>query len=317
MAERVRLMARDPDPYNRWEAGQKAAEEAIFALMAGKEANADYVAAVGEVLKRAREDMAFAAHMLSPPLESELAMAMNPVDPDAIHIARQKLIRSIAAAHAPAFAELYAALDDRAPYVPDAANSGRRALKNAVLRYLTAADDEKAAEIADAHYRLATNMTDMMAGLAALSRMTSKRSDAAFAHFHDRFAHEPLVLDKWMGLIAQSPRPDTVANVRALMKNPAFDLGNPNRVRALVGAFSANPLRFHAADGAGYALVGDTIRSLDAINALVAARMAGAFETWRRFDENRQAKMRREMEAMLALPGVSTNLYEVAAKILG
>ena len=131
------------------------------------------------------------------------------------------------------------------------------------LRYLTAADDEAAAGLADAHYRTATNMTDMIAGLAALTRMNSPLRDAAFAHFHDRFRNDPLVLDKWMSLQAGSPLPGTVAGVRALMKHPAFDIKNPNRVRALVGAFAGNHLRFHARGRRGYALVGETIRALD------------------------------------------------------
>ena len=105
--------------------------------------------------------------------------------------------------------------------------------------------------------------------------MESPLRDAAFTHFHDRFRNDPLVLDKWMGLQAGSPLPDTVAAVRALMKHPAFDIKNPNRVRALIGAFSANHLRFHNADGSGYRLVGEVIRTLDPINPQVAARMAG------------------------------------------
>ena len=147
--------------------------------------------------------------------------------------------------------------------------------------------------------------------------MESPCASAAFAHFHDRFSSDPLVLDKWMSLQAGSPLPGTADAVRALMKHPAFDMKNPNRVRALIGAFSGNHLRFHAADGKGYALVGEMIRTLDPINPQVAARMAGAFENWRRYDDKRQALMRAELEAILALKGLSPNLFEVAGKILG
>ncbi|HEY5347969.1 MAG TPA: aminopeptidase N C-terminal domain-containing protein, partial [Rhizomicrobium sp.] len=213
--------------------------------------------------------------------------------------------------------ELYENSAEPGPFDPGANPAGLRSLRNACLRYLTSGDDEAAAGLADAHYRVAGNMTDMIAGLAALSRMDSYLRDAAFAHFHDRFRADPLVLDKWMGLQAASPLPGTVAAVRALMKHPAFDIKNPNRVRALVGSFSGNHLRFHSADGAGYALVGETVRTLDAINPQVAARMAGSFETWRRYDANRQALMRAQLEAILALPGLSTNLFEVATKLLG
>ena len=101
------------------------------------------------------------------------------------------------------------------------------------------------------------------------------------------------------------------------MGHPAFDIKNPNRVRALIGAFSANQLRFHAADGSGYKLVGEIIRTLDGFNAQVAARMAGAFETWRRFDSKRQALMRQELDAIAKTPGLSSNLFEVVGKMLG
>ena len=144
-------------------------------------------------------------------------------------------------------------------------------------------------------------MTDMIAGLAALTRMELPLRDAAFTHFHDRFRGDPLVLDKWMGLQAGSPLPETVSTVRALMKHSAFDIDNPNRTRALIGAFAANHLRFHSADGSGYRLVGEVIRTLDPMNPQVAARLAGAFESWRRYDAGRQALMRAELEAIHAL----------------
>lgn len=315
--ERARLMAHDNDPFNRWESSQKLARSAMCALMSDRPVDSAYIDAIGVVLDHAAEDMAFAAHMLALPLESEIAQSMNEIDPDAIHAARVGLVRILADAHHDTCAALYEACRETGPYSPDAASCGRRALKNTALRFLTAADDDAAAELAFAHYKDAGNMTDMMAALAALSRMASARCDEAFAHFYDRFKNEPLVLDKWMGLQAGSPRADTAEKVRTLMKHPAFDIKNPNRVRALIGAFSVNQLRFHAADGSGYALVGDVVRQVDTLNAMVSARMAGAFETWRRFPAARQEMMRKELNAMLHSNGISSNLYEVVSRMLG
>jgi aminopeptidase N len=317
-AERAALMARDADSFNRWQASQVLATDLLLDPgRYGVQNDRCYIDAIGKVLAQAEEDAAFAAQMLSLPLENELAsQAEPPVDPTAIHLARWALIHDIAAAHAAPFEALYKSLSVASAYSPDAKSAGRRALRNACLRYLTANDDEPAATLADAHYRGATNMTDMVAGLAALSRMDSPKRDAAFAHFHDRYKNDPLVLDKWMSLQAGSPRHDTVDRVRSLMDNPAFDIKNPNRVRALVSAFSGNQVRFHAVEGSGYALVGETIRTLDKINAMVAARMAGAFETWRRFDPKRQALMRRELETMVKTPGISSNLFEVVTKMI-
>ena len=318
-SDRTILMGKDGDDFNRWEAGQSLAAEI---MLTGAPADAGFLAAIGAVLEGAEQDPAFAAQMLMPPTENELAALRAPVDPDGLHAARTGLVRAIAAAHRPRLAQLYEAMrgaDEKSggTFSPGAEAAGRRALRNACLRYLTAQDDEPAAALADAHYRGAGSMTGMIAGLAALTRMQTPLKDAAFTHFHDRFRADPLVLDKWMSLQAGSPLADTAEAVAALMKHPAFDITNPNRVRALVGAFSANHLRFHGADGAGYRLVGAVIRELDLINPQVAARLAGCFETWRRYDPARQGLMRAELETILKQKVVSPNLFEIASKIRG
>ena len=321
---RAFLMKRDTDAFNRWEAGQQLSTELLIGMIRdiqlGQPAQADaiYIDAIGGVLERADEDHAFTALMLVPPSESELALAVTPIDPEAIHAARTALIRAVATAHGPAFASLYEKLDSHGEVSPDAVSAGRRSLRNAVLRFLTAADDVSAAGLAETHYRRATNMTEMTAGLAALARMADPRRDAAFSDFHDRFRNDPLVLDKWMGLQAMSPRPETVERVRSLMGHPVFSLKNPNRVRALIGAFAiGNPLRFHDRRGAGYRLVREVVQTLDAINPQTAARMAAAFETWRRYDAERQRLMRGELETIAAGAGLSANLYEMVTKMLG
>ncbi len=321
--QRAVLMAHDPDDFNRWEAGHALACDVMLAMaqlaQSGREPQPDstYLDVAGAVLAEAHKDLALSALMLMLPGEAELAQLMHPADPEALHTARTALIRAIARHHVTKLTALYDALSAHSAFSPDAASAGRRALRNMLLRYLTAADDAAAAERAHQHYQGATNMTDMMAGLTALCRMDSPLRPRALADFRDRFATNPLVLDKWLTVQAQSPLPQATADVRRLMQDPAFDLKNPNRVRALVGAFSANHLRFHDASGAGYELIGEVVRQLDPVNPQVAARMAGAFETWRRYDSTRQQRMRSELQKILGLEGISSNLYEVTGKLLG
>jgi aminopeptidase N len=321
--DRAALMAHDKDSFNRWEAAQTLSRETLLDMAASAKSGGTpktdetYIDAIGRVLADAEKDPAFAAQMLLPPTEGEIALAVTQPDPDAIHVARVALIRAVAVTYGNKLEALYRSLEPKGEYSPDAKSAGARSLRNACLRYLSSADDENAATLADAHYRAATNMTDTIAALAALSRMESPKRAAAFAHFYDRFEKNPLVLDKWMSLQAGSSLPQTVSAVRGLMKHPAFDMKNPNRVRSLIGAFAANHLRFHGSDGAGYALVAETIRALDSINPQVAARMSGAFENWRRYDEKRQALMRKELESIAKMSGLSSNLFEVVGKMLG
>jgi aminopeptidase N len=318
------LMRHDTDSFNRWEAGQKLSTEIVLEMIedirSGRKANVDslYLEAIGGVIARAAEDPGFTAQILLPPSENELALSAASVDPEAIHSARRELISSVADAHRGELEKLYESNKIQGAFSPDAKSAGRRALRNAALRYVTANDDAKAGEIAYEHYRQATNMTDGMAGLYALTRMGGALSERALDDFYSRHEGNALVLDKWMSVQAVSPLPDVVARIRELMKHPAFSMQNPNRVRALIGAFAnANPLRFHDKSGVGYQLVAEIIRALDAINPQTAARMATAFESWNKYDAERQRLMKSELEGIVENKNISANLYEIATKILG
>ena len=318
------LMRHDTDSFNRWEAGQKLATEIVLEMIgdiqAGRATKVSrlYLDAIGGVIARAAEDPGFTAQILMPPSENELALAVVPIDPEAIHTARRGLILSVANAHGPEMEKLYETNRLSGSFSPDAKAAGKRALRNAALRYVTAKDDDKAGEIAYEHYHRATNMTDRMAGLSALTRIGGSLAKRALDDFHRCFETDPLVLDKWMGVQAMSPLPDTVQRVRELMKHPAFSMRNPNRVRALIGAFAnANPLRFHDKSGSGYHLVTEIIRELDTINPQTAARMTTVFESWRKYDGERQCLMKAELERIAANKPISANLYEIVTKILG
>jgi aminopeptidase N len=337
--ERAFLMRHDTNSFNRWEAGQKLffeiALEMIQDIQAGIAAKVDalYLESFGGVIARAIEDTrteggssddpGFNAQILMPPSENELALAMDTIDPEAIHTARYELIRTVASAHGPEIERLYLANSSAGAFSPGANAAGKRALRNAAFRYLTAQDDAKAGELAFEHYSNATNMTDMMAGLGALTRTGGALERSALENFYHRFQNDALVLDKWMGVQAMSPRPDTVERVRDLMDHSIFSIKNPNRVRALIGSFAAgNPLRFHDKSGSGYRLVAENIRKLDAINPQTAARMATSFENWRKYDAKRQGLMRGELEDIIVSPKgaskvISANLYEIVNKILG
>jgi aminopeptidase N len=140
---------------------------------------------------------------------------------------------------------------------------------------------------------------------------------AALARFYELWSADDLVVDKWFAIQARSALPGTPERVRELTRHPAFSRQNPNRIRALVGAFSqGNQLRFHDAGGAGYALLADEVIALDPSNPTTAARLVQPLCVWRRYDTPRQTLMRAELHRVLAAPGLSPNTYEMVSKSL-
>src|SRR5271166_995520 len=316
--ERLRfLAAHDDDPFVRWESGQQYAASVLLEAVANSTTAND--PALVEIVAAALglADHAFAAEAMMLPTESFLADQMEVVDPDGLHRVREAARMMIGRALRDRLLAARAALEDDAPYTPDGASIGRRSLRNSCLGYLTSADASEGARMAKAQFDARRNMTDVLAALATLTRLDCQERQAALDAFYARWRGDPLVVDKWFSMQAYSMLPDTLAKVRALMAHPDFDLRNPNRVRSLIGAFAGNQVRFHAASGEGYALLADTILSLDPMNPQVAARMTSPLGQWRRFDAGRQAKMRAELERIAAAPGLSENTREMVTRSLG
>src|SRR5262249_25553354 len=149
------------------------------------------------------------------------------------------------------------------PYSPDSGSAGRRALRNAALDFLAASGSASGIARAAQQYDAADNMTDRIAALGTLSQHDAPDRKRGIADYYARHASDALVVDKWFSLQAMIPEPNTLDNVRTLTGHPAFSMGNPNRVRALIGAFAGgNPTQFNRADGAGYDFVADAVLTL-------------------------------------------------------
>ncbi len=316
------LLAHDTDPFNRWEAGQQYAlrllSDNAARISRDEQPRQDphFIKALAALLHDTALEKAFVAATLTLPSEQEIARRMDVVNVEAVHIARQTLRREIATAlHEPLLA-IYHANDSNRPYSPDAAESGRRALRNCALAYLTAGGEMT--DLAMAHYRSARNMTDSIAALSILAHADAPERLQALEDFYTRWRDDPLVLDKWFTAQALSHLPDTLAQVMALLQHPEFSFENPNRVRSLIGAFChSNQRHFNAADGSGYRFFADQVLTLDKINAQVASRLLTAMDQWRRFDATSQVHARAALTRIVNTPGLSPNVYEIGAKTLG
>ena len=314
------LLAADPDLFNRWEAGQALAAELILARAAGQpdpEGERRWAEAVGRSLSDQSSEAAFKALLLSPPSEADLALMVRPVDPQAIHDAREALRATLGTTLAEPLLRLHEELGDGGAFSADAEAAGRRALRNAALHLLVSAGVDGAVERAEAHLAASANMTDALGGLDALSRAGGEPYERALADFYARWKDEPLVVDKWFALQARGSQPDVLGRVMALTAHPAFEPKNPNRLRALVSTFaSANPARFHAPDGGGYRFLVDEILAVDAFNPKTAARLVESLSGWRRLKPELGERARAELERLAAAPNLSKNVHELAAKAL-
>ncbi len=214
------------------------------------------------------------------------------------------------------FRAVYAQTAYQGPFAVDPASVGRRALRNACLAYLMAADEADGIALAQAQIAADTTMTESLTALALLVDTASPARDTALAAFHARFQDDALVIDKFFAVQAMSSAPDTLAPIDALTRHPDFDIRNPNRYRSLVSAFGyRNPLWFHDASGAGYDFVARMTLAADKVNRSVAARGMEVFADWKRYDPARQEKMRAALDRILAANDLSANTREMAERV--
>ncbi|MFN6979322.1 MAG: DUF3458 domain-containing protein, partial [Gemmobacter sp.] len=316
--ERAFLLAHDTDTFNRWEAGRALAKQVLARMITDRAApGPDWLGALERLLRDETLDPAFRALCLRLPGEDDMAQTLHDAgitpDPAAIHAARQRLGERLAAHLAPHLPGVYDALAVPGPYSPEPRAAGARALRLAILGLMSRIDGGARAARA---FAAADNMTDQTGALACLIEAGAGH-DAVDA-FERQWGHDRLVMDKWFALQIAHAGPDRAVGVaERLTRHPAFDWKNPNRFRAVLGAFSANHAGFHHASGEGYRLVADWLIRLDPVNPQTAARLSTAFDTLGRYDADRQAMMRAALARIIAAPGLSRDLGEMAGRMLG
>jgi aminopeptidase N len=322
-ADLAHLMAHDSDAFNRWEAGQRLALNlllrGIASYLAGHEPSfpESFVKAFSRVLADATQDPAFAAEALGLPSEGYVAEQMEEVVADAIHAVRVALRKHLAASLKGELLATYQAFTAPSPYGPDAKSAGQRSLRNLSLSYLMELEDATVRTLCVRQFNSADNMTDSMAALTALANTDCPERFEALDKFYAKWKDESLVMDKWFAVQATSRLPDTLTAVRRLLSHPAFNLKNPNKVRAVIGSFcQGNHVRFHAADGSGYAFAADQVIALDPLNPQVAARLARSFDRWRKFDPIHQKHAKAALERIRETAGLSKDTTEVVTKTL-
>lgn len=321
------LMQHDSDGFNRWDAGQQLSVQVLQELI-GQHQRGEQLVLDSRLLDAFRTlledhslDQAMVAEMLSLPSEAYLTEISEVADVDAIHAAREFARRSISDALFPQLLARYQAnraLSRETPYVASAGHFARRTLQNIALSYLMLSGKAEVLQACLEQFEACDNMTERLTALSVLVNSSLEDEKAkALASFADYFKDNPLVMDQWFSVQAGCTLPGGLERVQALMAHPAFTLKNPNKVRALIGAFAnQNLVNFHRADGAGYRFLADHVITLNALNPQIASRQLAPLTRWRKYDAARQALMRAELERILASGELSSDVFEVVSKSL-
>ena len=319
----VFLAANDDDPFARYEAMQQLVVQHLVAAVSGgldaaerESGRAAIRGALSAIIADPVLDDLMRGELMILPGEAYLAEQLLVADPGAIHAEREALKAYLGASLKAQLRELHARAS-AVPYSLSAQARGARKLKTQALVYLAAGAPDEAAALAAAQFDVADNMTDRQGALMVLCGLQTPLREEKLAAFHQRFAGNALVIDKWFTLQASSLHPHALDHVAALAEHPDFTLHNPNRVRALYMAMAVNPQAFHAASGAGYRMIADLILALDPINAQTAARFVAPLGRWKRIEPKRAALMRAELERILAAPSLSRDTFEQVSKSLG
>ena len=317
-AERAFLLAHDTDLFNRWEAGRALAKDVLAGTVThGAEPAADWLKALAALVFDESLDPAFRALALRLPGEDDMAQTLHAAghvpDPDQIHSARRKMGDVLAARLGAGLHRLFDAMTTTGPFSPDADAAGRRALRLKALGLISRTDGGQVAATA---YANANNMTEEIGALSAL--LDIGQGEAQLARFEQRWSEDRNVMDKWFALqIACAAPEDAVKVTDELTRHPAFDWKNPNRFRSVIGALTGNHAGFHHRSGGGYRLLADWLIRLDPLNPQTASRMSTAFETWPRYDADRQRLAKAELGRILQTGGLSGDLREMSERMLG
>ena len=310
-----------PDDFARWDASQKLYSDNIHKLAALDQAPqltdiAELLAALKPIVSNVSLSAALKAEMLTLPSFETLSQQVETLDIDRLYQARKFVLSAVAFAFVESWQTMYQPMTGSV-YQYEPSQVERRKLNNLSLKYLQIARHPGISELIIKQFELANNMTDSLSALAAAQLGELDTFDQLMQKFEQKWQHEPLVLDKWFALHANTPRSDILARLDMLAGHAQYSISNPNRVRSLVGSFAFyNVPGFHAQDGSGYAYLANYLIKLNNINPQVAARLITPLTHWQKFDKSRQDLMQHQLLRISDTPDLSKDLFEKITKSL-
>eukprot|EP01134_Creolimax_fragrantissima_P008128 CFRG8128T1 len=339
--ELIHQAANDNDAFNRYESIQKLARLSISASYYDETPyDTNYERALARAHSTALQgdlstletvtaiDPATVSQMLSVPSIQELGQLLvtnitdKPksllLDPLRLNESRGNVINGVAQETEALLLDTYERCEKalaELSYEPRGRQTGLRSLKGQSITRLVALDPETYAPVALQMFNRASNLTEEMMSMTALSHTDTAERVESLARFHDRWKNEQLNVIGWLSVQARSEIKNNVDRVSALMSHPSFDIRTPNKVYALLGGFSTSPPNFHARDGSGYRFLADAVLEVDKLNAQVSARLLSPFTTASNYTLEYGEAISSQLQR-LARSNLSANASEIVDKAL-
>ena len=316
-----KVMLCSPDEFARWDAGQKLFSDCIHSLAGKTEeqqtASINQTVAMFEPIIEAKDiSLALKAEILTLPSFEALFQQMDSVDIDALNHSRKQLFKAMAQTFQDNWLRHYS-LFEQQPYVYESQQVEQRKMRNLALKYLTLSGHPDVEHLLSQQFNYSDNMTDSLGVLGAAQLGDMDLFEKLMLTFEQKWHADPLVLDKWFALHANTDRADILARISILMGHSQFTINNPNRVRSLIGTFSFfNVAGFHNIDGSGYKFVADYLIKLNQVNPQIAARIITPLIQWQKVDKTRQQLMQHQLMRIGDTKGLSKDLFEKISKSL-
>jgi len=317
----VKVMLGSPDEFARWDAGQKLFSDCIHNLTNKTEQQqmasiAQTVSMFEPVFEAKDISLALKTEILTLPSFETLFQQMDSVDIDVLSQSRKQLLKALAITFQANWLSYYSAFEKQ-PYKYQSKQVEQRKMCNLALKYLTLSEQPDVEQLLTHQFNNADNMTDSLGVLSAAQFGDLILFEKLMLSFEQKWHADPLVLDKWFALHANTDRSDILSRISILMGHSQFTINNPNRVRALIGTFSFfNVSGFHNIDGSGYKFVADYLIKLNEVNPQVAARIITPLIQWQKVDKTRQQLMQHQLMRIGDTKGLSNDLFEKITKSL-
>ena len=309
------LMKYDTNSFTQYEATQNFALQTINKLINSDEMDETFVDAYGYLLDL-DVDLSYKALLLQLPSVSAIMQLQKEIDFEEIYAAQDKLLKHIAQKFKNKLLDIYKQNHMPISINLEAEYIAKRAIKNRVLKILSALKNDEVAQLAQKQYEESLTMTDRIVALDVLENLHVSYAQTALQDFYNKYKDETLVMNKYFAIIASSSRYDVLERVEKLQRDKVYDEKVPNLVRSLVGSFARNHKHFHAKDGSGYKFLADKIIAIDKINPQMASGLCGAFKVCDKMNKHNKNLMKKELSRVISTQGLSKNSFEIIDKIL-